>query len=100
MPICLQRGCPVIVPSGRCPTHQEGERLHRLYRTARWKRLREQKRQDNPFCVDCTAQGKLRLWDDLDHEVPHRGNLELFWDYQNLRGLCHQHHSAKTARGE
>src|SRR5262245_30176734 len=73
--------------------------IRRLYKTARWQRLREQKQYDNPFCVDCQAEGHLELWTDLDHVVPHRGDWMRFWDYDNLAGLCHRHHSRKTQRG-
>ena len=35
---------------------------------------------------------------DVDHIQPHRGNWNLFTDLKNLQGLCHLHHSQKTAR--
>jgi 5-methylcytosine-specific restriction enzyme A len=72
--------------------------IRKLYRTARWRAYRDQKRAEDPLCVECRAEGLFVTWDDLDHVVPHHGDLELFWDYDNLRGLCHRHHSAKTRR--
>lgn len=56
--------------------------------------------QKYPVCVDCIAEDRLTPSTDVDHEVPHRGNAELFWDFENLRGRCHPHHSAKTRRGQ
>jgi len=104
--VCLEPGCAALVASGRCPTHSQQHRrlvnisaLHGLYRTARWRRLRAQKLNEDPFCVDCQAEGITRVWDELDHEVPHRGDLELFWDETNLRGRCAEHHTVKTRRG-
>jgi len=38
---------------------------------------------------------------DVDHIVPHKGNWELFLggeNFENLAGLCHAHHSEKTAK--
>lgn len=93
--------------SGRCALHKRDREdrrpnidIRRLYRTARWARMREQKKDEAPFCVDCEAEGKLTVWTELDHQVPHRGDLDIFWDYENLRGRCREHHQAKTARGE
>lgn len=107
MRTCLEPRCPVLVLRGRCPVHRqirERERpnlvARKLYHTARWKALKDQKRLDNPLCVDCQADGRTEPWTALDHIVPHRGDLDLFWDYSNLQGLCDAHHSAKTRRGE
>lgn len=109
--VCATPGCPVLVQKGHCPTHTSQLRkvadsrrpntdIRRLYKTARWEAYRRQKRSENPLCVDCHAQGINRPWDDLDHQIPHRGDLELFWDYDNLVGRCHRHHAEKTGRGE
>jgi 5-methylcytosine-specific restriction protein A len=101
MSVCLQPGCPTIVPRGRCPQHaleQEHQRpnldIRRLYRTARWRRLKTTVLQETPFCP-CG-----RLGSELDHVVPHRGDLQLFWSKDNVQMLCTSCHSAKTARGE
>jgi 5-methylcytosine-specific restriction endonuclease McrA len=32
-----------------------------------------------------------------DHKIPHRGNLQLFWDEKNFQGLCRPCHSVKTS---
>jgi len=35
----------------------------------------------------------------VDHIIPHRGDLALFWDEKNnWQALCHRCHSRKTAR--
>ena len=33
-----------------------------------------------------------------DHIIPHKGNLELFWDEGNLQALCKSCHDRKTAK--
>jgi 5-methylcytosine-specific restriction protein A len=37
---------------------------------------------------------------EVDHKTPHRGAYALFWDRQNLQGLCKRCHARKTQRGE
>jgi 5-methylcytosine-specific restriction protein A len=34
---------------------------------------------------------------DLDHIIPHKGDMTLFWDPTNWQGLCKGCHSRKTA---
>lgn len=106
---CAVSGCPALVAAGipRCQDHQTGrerDREHvearRGYRTARWRRLIQQVRQEQPLCAECSAEGRVSAWDALDHIVPHRGNADLFWDRTNLQGLCTAHHNRKSARGE
>ena len=106
MRYCAQPGCPTLVQAGRCTTHRRDQERYRpnvdirkLYRTPRWSELRKRKQDEAPFCVDCEKEGKTRVWTELDHEVPHRGDLSLFWDYSNLSGRCREHHQSKTGRG-
>jgi len=74
--------------------------VRKLYRTPRWAALRQQLWQADPLCGECAKAGRVEAWTDLDHVVPHRGDVRLFWDVSNLVGLCKRCHSAKTARGE
>ena len=54
---------------------------------------------EQPLCVDCEADERIVAATDVDHELPHRGDLALFWDRDNLRGRCHACHSRKTQDG-
>lgn len=55
----------------------------------------------NPFCVKCREKGKLNYKKlHVDHIIPHRGDMELFWDKNNWQTLCEFHHNQKTGRGE
>lgn len=63
--------------------------LRPLYRTARWARLRWAAFVRDLF----TCQMCGRIEPDTsklvcDHRRPHRGDLELFWDEENLQTLC------------
>lgn len=48
---------------------------------------------EHPVCAMCGAPAT-----DLDHKVPHKGDVSLFWDMGNWQALCAGCHSAKTAR--
>ena len=106
MRYCVQPGCSTLVEAGRCTTHRRDQERYRpnvdvrkLYRTPRWAELRKRKQDEQPFCVECEKAGHLVVWTELDHIVPHRGDLKLFWQEDNLQGLCATHHSSKTGRG-
>jgi 5-methylcytosine-specific restriction protein A len=53
---------------------------------------------EHPMCVECLRVGKLIPATVVDHIVPHKGNLDLFYDYDNLQPLCKRCHDAKTVR--
>lgn len=65
-----------------------------LYKTAAWASMRENQLAREPFCRTCGYDATT-----ADHVIPHRGNLELFYDVDNLQSLCHSCHSRKTAAG-
>lgn len=102
---CAQPGCPTLVAKGttRCLIHrraqdkaikQRDRNERAVYFTKRWQGLRRTVRQNQgPWCA---TEGCTRLWTDLDHVIPIRdGGTE---DMENLSGLCHPCHSAKTMR--
>lgn len=33
----------------------------------------------------------------VDHKMPHKGNMALFWDHDNWQSLCKPCHDYKTA---
>ncbi len=66
----------------------------------RWQQARIGWLADHPLCVQCEAEGRLRVATEVDHVIPHRGDQALFWTRSNWQSLCKPCHSAKTARGE
>lgn len=44
----------------------------------------------------CLAMNKQTPATVVDHIVPHTGNADLFWDKDNLQGLCKGCHDSKT----
>lgn len=65
---------------------------------ARWQKVRKAYLAAHPLCVECEKRGIVTLATDLDHIIPHNGDMKVFWDNKNWQGLCHEDHSRKTAR--
>ncbi len=104
---CCYPNCPALTDDRYCPQHERDRKrqadarrkddpLRRLYGTARWKRLRSQVLREEPLCRDCRAEGHVEASAEVDHIVPARRGGG-FFDRANLQGLCHPHHSRKTA---
>jgi 5-methylcytosine-specific restriction protein A len=75
--------------------HDRRQPWHQWYSTAWWQRTRDAffAIPENVICKKCNRVPAT----ELDHIVPHRGNIELFKDVKNWQGLCKSCHSAKTA---
>jgi 5-methylcytosine-specific restriction protein A len=108
---CATPGCPVIVDRGHCALHERvvdrdrpNAAVRRLYHRARWRHpvwgRRAQTLLRDPLCVRCLEEGETTPSTEVDHVVPHRGDLTLFWSADNLAGLCRRHHAEKTGRGQ
>jgi hypothetical protein len=39
----------------------------------------------------------VRIANVVDHIIPHRGDMELFWDESNWQSMCEPCHNRKTA---
>ena len=102
---CKHPGCTVLVSNGYCDRHRpqparrrESAEWHDLYRLPIWKdKLRPGQLIREPFCRECWRLRHERVpATDVDHVVPHRGDMALFLDPENLQSLCHACHSRKT----
>lgn len=49
----------------------------------------------NPLCMECKRLGLTVVATDVDHIVPHRGDMKLFWKRDNWQSLCGMHHKQK-----
>lgn len=106
---CGYPGCPALVDSNvpRCEQHKRvttkhydatrGSSTKRGY-DSRWQKARATFLRQNSLCVDCKANGLIKEATEVDHEIPHKGNQQLFWDTSNWRARCKSCHSIKTAR--
>lgn len=69
----------------------------RLYWTARWRAKAKAQLAAEPLCVMCKAEGFIEPATVCDHVIPHRGDVDLFWNGET-QSLCTRHHSgAKQA---
>jgi 5-methylcytosine-specific restriction protein A len=67
-----------------------------LYDSSRWRHpasgLRAACLRKYPICVKCNRNPSVVA----DHKIDHRGNPILFYDFENLQGLCKGCHDEKT----
>jgi len=66
--------------------------------TYTWRKARKRYLAANPLCRECEAEGRVTPATEVDHIIPHNGDMDLFWDEDNWQGLCKPHHSSKTAK--
>jgi 5-methylcytosine-specific restriction endonuclease McrA len=63
------------------------------YHSDRWRKFRRIVLNEEPLCAICLRCGQETLATVVDHIRPHRGDMELFWDRENVQGLCASCHS-------
>lgn len=51
----------------------------RIYKTARWRRLREGQLSSQPLCEWCLERDEVTPATEVHHKVPHKGDATLFW---------------------
>lgn len=66
--------------------------------TTGWEKARRLFLAEFPLCEECLVEGVAESANVVDHKIPHRGDMTLFWDRSNWRSLCTPHHDRK--RGE
>tara|TARA_R110002167_G_scaffold188319_1_gene389843 strand:- start:23428 stop:23793 length:366 start_codon:yes stop_codon:yes gene_type:complete len=106
---CRHPGCNALTTDGYCKDHKQDRRANELqsqkqynsrraesdslYKTNRWKKLSIAYRKRHPLCCECESNGLIRPADLVDHIKPAKANPELFWEWSNLRALCHDCHN-------
>lgn len=67
--------------------------------TYRWKQARLAFLAANPLCVRCKEKTPSVTTEAtvVDHSIPHRGDMTLFWDSSLWIALCTRCHNVKTA---
>lgn len=104
--VCKKNGCGRTAECGKeyCHIHAflsekrkvftrrgKSSEYHNLYETAKWRKTSREFLKKYPFCFICGKPARI-----ADHITPHRGNLELFYDENNLQPMCWSCHSRKT----
>lgn len=99
---CRHAGCGALTREGWCakhkPKHRRGESAawHNLYSLPVWQTLRTRQLLKEPWCAECARHGVRVRATVVDHIRPHRGNVALFSDPDNLQSLCKSCHDRKT----
>lgn len=84
---------------GRTRDQERGSAAHRLY-DRQWRKARASYLLEHPLCIMCEAEGITTAATVVDHRIPHRGDLALFWDRANWQPLCQEHHDSDKQRME
>lgn len=107
--VCSYAGCGQLVTdgSGRCAAHprvkvdeHRGTAAQRGY-GYRWQKASKAWLHAHPLCqCDDCDEGRKRLLaaSVVDHYIPHKGDMKLFWDTSNWRSMSKACHDRKTAR--
>ena len=112
--LCKHPGCGSLVAGGYCATHKPAQRADklqgqkdynsrraesdRLYSTQRWRKLSVAYKRRHPVCCECERNGLVRATEIVDHIKPAKDSPELFWEWSNLRPLCHDCHNRIGAK--
>lgn len=64
----------------------------------KWREARIIFLRRHPLCEHCKYEGIRTPATEVDHIIPHKGDLKSFWNKMNWMGLCKSHHSRKTAK--
>lgn len=98
---CGYHGCAGVTEGRYCEAHRGAGVEGRPNSAKRGYGRQHRKRRarylaEHPLCVHCEREGIVAAATELDHVVPlRRGGAD---DESNWQGLCHTHHSIKTAR--
>lgn len=63
-----------------------------LYKSAAWRKGRLIFLRQHPLCQRCMAKGIVTAATVVNHVVPHKGNLQRFFDQGNWEAICAPHH--------
>nr|DAG50745.1 MAG TPA: HNH endonuclease [Caudoviricetes sp.] len=74
------------------------EERRKIYKSTRWRKLRELKIAQQPLCEMCLKEGKTTIAEDVHHIESFMSTddkvlrLALAYDYENLMSICKMHH--------
>lgn len=108
---CRYLNCPALAYAGMyCKEHAPDESLRkRIFDSTRessakrgygrkWREARQVFLIANPLCAEHWSRREVVEATVVDHIIPHKGNLKLFWNRRNWQALCATCHSIKTVR--
>ena len=74
----------------------------RLYKTARWQRLRAYQLSRQPLCEWCLESERVTEANEVHHVHAHKGDLEKFWNgpFVSTCKSCHSSRGQLEDRGK
>lgn len=90
-PFKALRQSGLIRPAKQERDERRGSAHERGY-GARWQAMRPGFLQRHPLCVASKANGVIRAATVVDHIIPHRGDMRLFWNPSNWQALSAEVH--------
>ncbi|UXN62896.1 HNH endonuclease [Phyllobacterium sp. A18/5-2] len=81
------------------PDHRSAEAAYyrKLYKTARWRRIREHQLTQQPLCQWCIEREVVEAATECHHATPHRGSVDLFWSGPFI-STCKPCHASRGQR--
>jgi len=75
---------------------------HGMYSSARYKRERILFLSEHPLCEceECVRLGRLWPATIVDHKIAHKGDYDLFYNWDNWQAMAKKCHDKKTGREE
>lgn len=73
---------------------------HQHLYDARWRKARLTHLASHPLCWMCLQSARITAATVVDHDPPHRGDSNKFWDTSTWRSLCKVHHDSTKQRAE
>lgn len=64
----------------------------------KWQQARAGYLAKHPLCVFCERDGKYTAANVVDHSIPHRGDMVIFWQSQHWQALCKPCHDGEAQR--
>lgn len=75
----------------------EAAAYRRLYKTSRWRRIREAKLAQDPLCEWCLEREIVEPANEVHHDGPHRGDVERFFEGPFV-STCKSCHASRGQR--
>ena len=95
----------MLTDAGRCPAHKQQREQQRGSSTQRgygykWQVASKGFLRTHPLCQcpDCDeGRKRVTVATIVDHIIPHRGDMKLFWNRNNWQAMSKPCHDKKTA---
>jgi 5-methylcytosine-specific restriction protein A len=112
---CRKVGCNKLISTTYCDEHQKKKKADELSKRRNYDKVRGTRTErgyDNRWlkasaqfrkgkvCVMCEKKGIVKMAECTDHIIPHKGDMELFWDVKNWQPSCISCNSEKAASEE